>query len=245
MTKLNQIIVVEKGVKARVTSVISELYKLVQKAPIFEGLVREYRPKDDAGDKLPGERKVVQARVDELLGAFKLAETEFLDIAARREKGNTIASASVVVDGKVILADLPVGTLLMLEKRLTDLRSFIDALPMLDIGEAWVYDTSLDLYRTDPVQTHRTVKTQKPIVMYDATPEHPAQTQLITQDEIAGHWHTTKQSGAIRRADKLAILARADRLLIAVKQAREGANGAEVPVQPSIGAAIFEFVLGK
>jgi hypothetical protein len=243
--KLNQIIAVEKGVKARATSTISELYKLIQKGQAFDGLVREYHPKDDDGDTLPGERKVVQARVPEVLGALRISESEFLDVAAQREKGNTIASASVVVDGKTILADLPVGTLLMLEKRLTDLRTFIDTLPTLDISEAWGFDAAGDIYKTQAVQTHRTVKSQRPIVLYDATDKHPAQTQLITSDEIAGYWHTIKQSGAIPRAEKLALLARADKLLIAVKQAREAANSVDVPTGASIGAAIFEFILGR
>lgn len=241
--KLNQIIAIEKGVKSRVQSVIDEIYKAIQKAPLFEGMNREYRPKDDEGDKLPGERKVVQARVIDLLGMVRLAETELMNITAQKEQANTLASAPVLVDGKTVLGPQPVTTLLFLEKRLTDWRTLVSKLPELDIAEVWQFDADSGIYKTEPVQTHRTVKTQKPIVLYDATDKHPAQTQLITQDEIAGFWHTTKQSGAIPRQRKLALLERADKLLIAVKQAREEANALETADRVNIGGQVFEFLL--
>jgi hypothetical protein len=245
MTKLNQVIAIEKGVKSRATSVISELYKIAQKPAVFEGLTREYQPLNDEGDKLPGERKVVQARVTDLLSAYRLAEAEFINVAAQKEKANTIASAPVLVDEKVVLPEMPVGMLLTLEKRLTDFRTFVEALPVLDISESWQYDASADVHRSQTVQTHRTIKTQKPLVLFPATDKHPAQTQLVTQDEIAGYWHSTKQSGAIQRNEKLEILRRVDKLIIGVKQAREAANAIDAGKGEDLGARIFEFLLSR
>jgi hypothetical protein len=241
--KLNQIIAIEKGVKSRVQAVIDEIYKAIQKAPLFEGLERKYQPKDDEGDKLPGERKVVQARVADLLGTVRIAETELMNVTAQKEQANTLASAPVIVDGKTVLGPTPVTTLLFLEKRLTDWRTLVSKLPELDISEVWQFDADAGIYKTEPVQTHRTVKTQRPIVLYDATDKHPAQTQLITSDEIAGFWHTTRQSGAVPKSRKAELLERADKLLIAVKQAREAANALEAADRVNVGGQIFEFLL--
>ena len=54
MTKLNQVIAIEKGVKARVHGAVSEFYKIIQKFPLFEGVIRVYKKKDDEGaDAVP------------------------------------------------------------------------------------------------------------------------------------------------------------------------------------------------
>lgn len=241
--KLNQVIAVEKGYKARAQAALDEAYKVVQKPAVFEGLIREYKPRDDEGDKLPGEKKVVQYRVRDIIGALRVSDTDLMNVTGLKERANTLASAPVVVDGKTILGPQPVTVLLFLEKRLTDWRTFISKLPELDIGEAWQFDGEAGLYRTATTQTHRTVKTQKPIVLYDATDKHPAQTQLVTQDEIAGFWHTTRQSGAIPKTYKLKLLDRVEKLIIAVKQAREEANSIEAKDKANIGGEIFEFLL--
>jgi hypothetical protein len=137
-----------------------------------------------------------------------------------------------------------VSFLLFLEKQLTDIRTFVGNLPVLDPAESWSEDKNSGLYRTEPTSTHRTKKVQKPIVLYPATPEHPAQTQIITEDVIVGFWSQVKQSGAIPRPQKLIILDRVERLLKAVKEAREAANIQEEVKTPDIGAAIFGYLLG-
>jgi hypothetical protein len=48
-----------------------------------------------------------------------------------------------------------------------------------DEGESWTKVTNSGLWVTEPIQTHRTKKVQKPIVLYPPTTEHPVQTQLI------------------------------------------------------------------
>jgi len=45
MTKLNQVIAVEKGVKSRDHSEVSALYKLAQKPELFNGANRVFRKK--------------------------------------------------------------------------------------------------------------------------------------------------------------------------------------------------------
>jgi hypothetical protein len=241
--KLNAVIAIEKGVKARAHETLSALHKIAQKPAAFEGLVREYQPADDEGEKLPGERKVVQVSVSELLTASKLAVGDLIDVEVQKDVANTKASAPIVVDGVPLTDALPVTSLLFLEKQVTDLRTFIGALPELDIGEAWHRDENSGLYQTDPVQTHRTKKVQKPLVLFPATDKHPAQTQIITEDVIAGYWKTVRHSGAIAKPIKQAMIDRANKLLIGIKTAREQANDIAADQKPAVGAMIFDFLL--
>ena len=60
MAKLNQIIAIEKGVKARVYGELTELHKAVQKPELFNGFSKTYQKKDDDGEDLPAEKKRVQ-----------------------------------------------------------------------------------------------------------------------------------------------------------------------------------------
>ena len=156
-----------------------------------------------------------------------------------------MATAPLRVEGLELAAEVPVTFLLFLEKQLTDLRTFVDKLPVLDGNETWYDDPNTGLYRTDAVQTHRTKKVQKPLVLYPATPEHPAQTQLVTEDIVAGYWNTVKHSGAIQAPRKVVMAERVEKLLRAVKEAREAANGIEEVAVPNIGEVVLEYVFGR
>jgi hypothetical protein len=245
MTKLNQVIAIEKGVKARAHSAISDLYKTIQKPDLFNGIVRSYQKKDDAGEDLPGERKHIQFRIQDILGVVRIRSSELIDITAQKDIANTEAESDVVIDGVQVLPELPVSTLLFLEKQLTDLRTFIGLIPVLDNSENWNLDANSGLYRTDPVRTSRTKKVDRPLVLYPATAEHPAQTQIVTEDVIAGFWDTVRQSAAMPKPEKEAIMSRVEKLLMGVKEARERANDVDAGSRPAIGAAVFEYLLGK
>lgn len=245
MTKLNQIIAIEKGIKSRVYSNISELNKVIQKPDLFNGFSKQYQPKDEEGETLPPENKRVQFMATEVLRDVERSISELLDITARKDYTNCVAKADVTVDGNTIIAGAPVSFLLFLEKQLTDIHTFIGNLPILDEADTWKEDTNSGLYKTDPVQTHRTKKTVRPIVLYPATPEHPAQTQIVQEDVIAGFWAQVKNSGAIPKPKKQELQEKAEKLLRAVKEAREAANIFDEVATPDVGSAVFNFILGE
>ena len=64
----------------------------------------------------------------------------------------------MVVDGKVLLSQVPATYLLFIEKQLVDLHTFIKKLPVLDPSETWAFDPSADCWATEPVQTVKTKK---------------------------------------------------------------------------------------
>lgn len=242
MPKLNQIIAIEKGVKSRVYGEITELHKSSQKPDLFNGFVKTYRKRDEEGEDYPPERKKVQLDASELLTRVAGLLTELFDVTASKDWANCHAVADVEVDGKVLIQGAPTPHLLFLEKQISDLHTFVAKLPVLDEADDWSKDENSGLFKTSAIPTHRTKKVQKPIVLYEATKEHPAQTQLITEDITVGYWDTIRHSGALPAPRKQQLLERIEKLAKAVKYAREQANAAEAPPK-NIGKPIFDYLL--
>ncbi|MCB9673896.1 MAG: hypothetical protein H6737_02205 [Alphaproteobacteria bacterium] len=239
--KLHEVVAIRKGVKSRTYSELSELFKKAQKADLYSGMTREFQPLDDDGETFPPESRSVQLVAGDVLKRVRKLRTKFLDIEATQELGNLEAKADVEVDGRVILKDMPATLLIFLEKELSDLHTFVSQMPTLDESRPWTKDPNSNLYRSDTARTHKTKKVQRPIVLYDATEEHPAQTQLITEDVTIGHWSTVYTSGALPVPRKDELLERIDVLRDAVKRARSRANDTEVG-EKSIGDAIFGYL---
>ncbi len=245
MAKLNQIIAIEKGIKSRTYSEFTNLNKMAQKPELFNGFAKTYQPKDEDSETFPPENKRIQITASVALGKMNKMLSEVMNITARKDYSNCEALADVKIDEKVIIPNAPVSYLLFLEKQINDVRTFVSNLPVLDSTEEWDIDENSGLYKTEQTQTHRTKKTVRPIVMYDATPEHPAQTQLINEDVIVGYWNQVKHSGGLPSPKKEEIIARVEKLSEAIKQAREAANGIDEIPAPDAGAAIFNYILGE
>lgn len=242
--KLNQIIAIQAGKKAKAKETLTEAYHQIKKPELFSGLTRTYQPRDDGGEPQPDERKAAQAKVGGLVRKVAASLSEMFDVVATQDWANAQAKADVAVDGKKILADVPVTYLLFLEKQLVDLRTFVETLPTLDASEDWEYKPEVDGYVSKPSRSNRTKKVPKNHVKYEATKEHPAQVEMYHEDVWVGTWTTVKFSGAIPAAEKNSTLERVAKLLDAVKLAREEANGLAVsPVKT--GDAVLDFVFGK
>ena len=149
-------------------------------------------------------------------------------IVATIDATNRFAVADVKVGEAVLLEKVPAVHLLFLEKQLNDLRDYITALPTLDPSSTWAWDRDAGVFRSDTVKTARSRKVPEVVVLYPATDKHPAQTQLIQRDELAGHWNTTKLSGGVPVTVQRTLLERLAELARAVKSAREEANMASV-----------------
>lgn len=241
MPKQHEIVAIEADFKKRAKQEQTELYKKVQKADLYFGLNREYHSLDDEGEKLPPEHKKIQRELREDLTAFDAASSRLIDLFATKDLTNTQAFADLIVDGETLVEKVPVTSLLTLEKELHHVRAFYDKLPTLPLDTLWIKDEASGNYVAPEVETVRTKKEQQPIVLYDATKEHPAQTQLITKDINVGVWRTRKTSAALPEPQKRRLLERIDKLLDATKQARERANSVEV-VDKKFGEAIFSFI---
>jgi hypothetical protein len=246
MAKLNQINAVEKGMKTRVYEAVTEAHKQLQKDDLFNGITRKYRPKDDdqtkpTGEVLPDESKAVTLRVANVIKETGDKLVELLDVSAVRDWANCSARADVEVNGKVLLQQVPVTYLLFLEKQLNDMHTFVKKLPTLHAGESWSFDEAQDLYATKVTESTRTKKITRPLIMAEATREHPAQVKEVTEDVLVGYWATTKYSAAMPASQVNAMLTRVEELQRAVKFAREKANET-VCEKIEVGRSVIDFV---
>jgi len=239
--KLNQVLAIEKGVKSKATSAITKLYHKVQKGVLLNGLSKSYKPLDEDGAYYPPERQRVQVRAEESLKETQKTLAELFDVTAQKDWANCSAKADVIVGNNTLLSDVPVTYLLFLEKQLVSLQSLVGKVPTLDTAEDWTYDSDAGVYKSQPVKTTRTQKVQKALVLHPPTEEHPAQTQLISEDKIVGHWTTIKQSGALPADRRSELLERIEKFLGAVKFARETANSEDAERQ-GVGAKVFDYI---
>lgn len=242
MKLLNQAVAVRKGVQSRANDTLKEIYRIFETPDLFRGLVREYKSLADDGETLPSESKKVQYSAEELFNKAVKSLSELIDIEATVDASNSQAKADIKINDTVLAKDVPATTILFLEKELVRFRNDISKLPELETSEEWNRDDTSSLFRSKETATHRTKKVTKPIVKYAATKEHPAQTDLMTEDVIVGHWHTTKISGAMTKSKKEELMDRMNKLIDAVKVAREEANSRDV-VQMNIAKGIFEYLL--
>jgi len=240
-----QVIAIETDIKQRAKPAITKVHKATQKPELFDGSSAVYEVAREGEETYPP--KSIKVRLVAENALREMAETwvEFTDWTATKDLGNCSedARADVVVGGVTLLEQAPVPLLLFLEKQVTDLRKAIEVIPTLSESEDWVYDEALGYHRTrEPVRTHKTKSTKRAIVLHPPTKEHPAQTQLIDEVRTVGYWVGSKFSGALPVPRKRQLVDRANKLLQAVKAAREEANTAKTPVQ-NIGAKLFDFVL--
>lgn len=242
--KLHQLVALVKSKKSKYEKEITEIYHQLQKGPLFQGLSRQYKPKSEEGEQLPPENKLLQKRVAPTLKELKDVSLDAWNCVAQHDITNTQAKANIVVDGVTLAENMPVTLLVWLEKRFEHLYTIIDAIPVLDSAEGWIYDENQEVYRTAPAITQRTSKVQKPIVLFPATKEHPAQTQLVTEDIVAGYWETTKLSGAMPLTEKKKLLDKIRKLKEAIILAREEANKTDVVPKQNWAEKLFEYVLG-
>lgn len=241
--KLNQLIAVLKTVKANSAKAKTAVYKNIQVSALFKGLSRTYQPREEDGYVYPSEAVSLQKNADAAISEFCEACSELFDLSASQDFANTLAKASVVVDGVTVLSAVPVTTLLFLEKQLIDIRTFIATIPILDSDQEWHFDENRGCYVTAPRQTAKTKKVTKPVVLYEATKEHPAQVKEVSEDVVEGTWTLVNFSGGLPVSRVKELESRVDALLKAVLAAREKANEAEVAIQ-KIADPVFRFIFG-
>lgn len=224
MTKLHQIIAVESGVKNTAEKEFTDLDKKLQKLPLLNGISRSYQPDNDEGDQLPSESSPVQVTVEQTIKDVAETLERYFDVTFVKEVGNTKAKADVVVDGKTLLKEVPVTYLLFLDKKMTDLHTFVLRLPVLDPASQWSPDGNTGVQVTPPVVTVKTKKVRRNWERSPATKEHPAQVDIFEEDLLVGRWTKRDYSGAITAERKKELVTRVTKLQTAVKFAREEAN---------------------
>jgi hypothetical protein len=227
--RLNQIIAVEKNIKNRTQQNITVAYHKSQKPVLFNGFSKTYKTIKEGGELFPPENKLVEVKVTQLLDEVRNNMAELFDIEATKDYANCTAKSDVTIDGVVLVEQAPATYLLFLEKQLTDMATFVKSLPVLDATEEWTWDGKSLTYKTAATQTIKTKKVQEALMLVPPSEKFPGQAVQITNDVNVGNWDNIKMSGAISEPQKQKLVLRVEKLIKAVKFARETANLTEAP----------------
>lgn len=242
MPKLHELLAVEGDLKGRAQQAKNTVIKLfTDGAGRLLGRVITYQV-DEGEDPRPAEITELATTAPAELDQFQVAYSQWLDVAIQKEVTNQATMATVIVDDiDIFKVALPATALLNLEGKLTELRAIYAAIPTLDSAERWEWDEGFGYYISKDQVTNITKKVPNVLVLYEHTTEHPAQVQAFNEDVKVGTRTTTLQSGMISLRDKIKILDHLDKLLRAVKEARQRANDIDI-TDTKVAEAIFNYI---
>ena len=247
MGELHEILAVEKSLETVAKKLIAESKKTFGKPQLFSGAIKKLHLFDDKLSHLETSDEIkLDTTVNENLEYTFNEVAKYWDAVAQKDLANQSACADVVVDGKIILQNMPATTLLGLEAKLNEIRKLFDAIPTLQPGKDWSIDESNKMphvYKSGSSDIkHKTETFIEPVVLYEATKEHPAVVKEVSKVNIVGEYKTDFWSGMVSPHTKAKWLLNLEKVLVAVKQARQRAN--KQKVEPVIvGSAIFDFIM--
>ncbi len=241
--KLHELLAVEQDRKNKANQSLSEAVQTFAKRDVlFDGMNKRYVTMEEDSEVIPDETKEMVSTVKDKLNATLDIVAAGIDAHLSKEETNAsnTAKAELVVDG-VSFGTFSATSLLALETHLSKIKELYQALPVLDQAKKWTFDPQQGVYRTDDEVKFRSVKRPKVIVKYEATKEHPAQTELLYLDFQVGKYETTYYSGKVSASQKATMLRRIDTMLEAVKVARAKANNVDVQ-NIKLAQRLFDFI---
>lgn len=249
MTKLHEILAVEadkEGIAQRIIDETKNIFK--SKHSLFQGFNKKLVMKEEGhemAEKAGSEQLIVSTTVNARLDYTCKSIIAWLDVVSAKEHTNqSNAKADLIIDGKVLVKDLPATFLLGMETKLKKIREIYNLMPTLPPGVQWIPDAVIpDTYNVkDPEVKSKTKKTPQFRIMDKATPHHPAQIEKWTEDTVVGTFTTTHSSGMITAQRKMRLLGRVDILQQAFKQARQRANNVDIAPATDVGKIIFDYI---
>lgn len=247
MPKLHELLAVYESTTGQASKVRGELMVTFEKKRhLFEGRKKTFRSlAENTEPQVEAEQEIQSTIAHEIRWISKyLAKST--DVAYQIDVANTAAKADVVDDdGNVLLKDVPTTTLLQLAKRVAEWKDLIVAIPTLDPAKGFTEDKAHGEghWMARDVVKPRTVKTKKVYIKYEATKEHPAQTELLDADVQTGTTLEQEWSGLITPSMKADLLDRVETLYRAVNQARSKANDHVIETQEKkIGGQLLDYV---
>lgn len=234
MGKLHELLAVEETVQHASSKLLAETNEKFHKHTEFlTGTTRTLtrlgsEPGDRALEAAARREKTLPTNVQATLGYIFPYVTKALDVKLQKHCTNQVAKADILLNGSVLMKDVPVDFLLDLEKTIPQWRNLFQSMPTLDPSKDWI-EVSKGQWRVkEPTRTAQTEKVMHPVIMVEATEKHPAQVKESTKDIVVGTFEDVHFSGAATSQQKADVLALCDQLLVAVKEARMRANSVEI-----------------
>jgi hypothetical protein len=244
--QLSEILAIEQDKKQKLHSTIGQLIQLfTKKESLLEGYKKTFINAKDA--KSGGEPQILETRevaytLKQALEAALLAIECGIDHAVSKEESlaNSVARTDLFI-GDAYLGNFSAPALQALETILHRVKEMYLVLPTLDATQTWEKAEGEGIWKSLGERKIKTQKMPRVIVKYEATPEHPAQTEIVYVEEEIGHFITTYYSGKIKQSQKNKILERLDIIIDAIKIAKARIYSA--PVQKKqIGSLLFNFL---
>lgn len=244
---LSQVVGIEKHLRKKDNEVGSTLKKGVQVPTLVTGRTKTFTPLNDEipkGQYGPEEYQEVALTVEGALTEAGGYSAAALNVVASKDRTNQVAKADVEFRGKALLRDVPVSHLLFLENYLTEWRTFLAVLPVLDPSRKWhEVEGRTGLSSSEPEKTGRFVTEEVPVVLYPHTDKHQAQVQLVKKSVHVGDFTNTILSGAVTQDRKKRLLDNCDDLITAVKEAVAQANKTVAIEETAEGPALMAALL--
>ena len=251
MAKLHEILAVENTLGETANRVKKETTKtLLTKETIFSGMVKNHEIFDEANQHLvqATDVKEVQSTTDEQLEFLTKNLVSYWDVTYQKDSANQVAFADIVIDDSTIVTLVPSTTLLAMEKKLDALLATYNALPTLDASKAWEKAEGygkVGVWKTvHPRENQHTVTYKTYEEVSPATKEHKAQIVQVEKTDTVGKYIYQEYSGAITSLDKAQRLERLTKMIRAVKEARQRANGTLVDTKLKFADSIFGYING-
>lgn len=244
MAKMHELLAVESSITSNYNRDREETLKVLGRADLFTKTVtkKEYFNEDEAARLNQVVTTDMTTTVEDRLSWFAKSVSKLFDLVLQKDMTNQKAIADIEVDGTVLATSVPATTLLMLESKLQDLRGILKATPTLPAGVMWGWDENTQrFYSKEPVVSFTTKKMTKPVTLYEATKEHPAQVKEVSEDVAVAKITKDTFSGMLTSARKADLLGRLDSLLQGVKKARQRANTTQVE-KGAIGASLMTYL---
>jgi len=247
MSKLHELLAVEGDLEGTYRKIIEETTTTFSKKPDhFFGFVRTLEWFTEGMPDHPAEHKAMDTTVVDKLAYQEKHLVRYLDAVLQKEATNQKAVADLIVNGRAIAENVPATFLLGLESKLKHIRSSYQAIPTLPPGVEWTPDDQKGeniFKRVHPEEQYKTKTEIVPQILYEATKEHPAQVEKISETKNVGLFSRNVWSGMLTPAQKSHVLSRIDILVRATKKARQRANATEVE-KCHIGKELFDFITG-
>lgn len=230
MAKLHELLAAEGPVKAQADKCRTELLATFEKKRhLFEKKVVTFTSNAEGAAPATESQSELNSTVPVELAWIGGIWSKAIDAAYQVAESNMGARADVILeDGTKLLEAVPATALLELEKRASEIFALISGIPTLDPAKGFTPDSTegKGISKAREVVKIRTQKKVRPLVKYEATKEHPAQVELVSEDVPVGTVREQEWSGLITPGQKADMLARAEELRRALKQARARANDA-------------------
>lgn len=244
--KLHALLAVAGSLGTQAAKVLNDLGKTFNdKRHLFESKIVQFNSTVEGTPSAVESQSDIQSTVQKELDWIAGHVAKSLDANLRIADANTKAKADVILEGGTVLAaDVPATALMELEKSVAQLHILVSAIPTLDPAKGFTFDEAAGTYRARPVTKNRTKKEKIVLVKYEATKEHPAQTELIDKDVPVGTISEQEWSGLITPTRKAELIDNVENVSRAIRQARSRANEQEVDTTKRIGAALLASIFG-